>query len=246
MGRFVLSMAVPGFSFYDAGWPRIGMGAMISWVLALCIFLMFLGYVTANIAFGMMTSMHVSSIIFVLNRAAPEMSVFRRLALSLAVLLVVGQLVYASGLNWLQNHLFMPVRMGSKVFVINRASAIESIRRGDVVACQTDAVIEGMVRIRDGYILDRVLAGPEDKVEFRASTFTVNGAAAAALPLMPVQGGVVLPAKTWLIWPSLQRITRVNVPDDDIAQAVLSMAMVPREKVIGKPFRRWFWRKQIS
>src|SRR5713101_3481524 len=84
--RFLLSFAVPGFSFLDAGWKVIATAMMLGWGLAACAFLAFLGYTPANIAFGLMMSLHVSSILFVLNRIAPGMPVLRRLVLSIAIL----------------------------------------------------------------------------------------------------------------------------------------------------------------
>jgi hypothetical protein len=61
---------------------------------------------------------------------------------------------------------------------------------------------------------------------------------------MLAEGGLVLPEKTWLIWPSLRTVTRYNASEYDIGKTVLRMAQVHREQIIGKPFRHWFWREQ--
>jgi len=244
--RFLFCVLIPGFSFYHAGWKRIGQATALAWLTAACLFILLLGYNTSNVAFGLMMSMHVSSVLHLLNRALPGKNVLGRLAMSLAVLFVIGQLIYATGLNWFQNHLFMPLRSGEKVYVVNRLRSIDTLRPGDLVALHSERIGLSGVYIREGYLLDRILAGPGDDVQFEAHSFRVNGAPAARLDLMPSSGSVLVPEKTWLVWPTLDTIARNNVGEDAIAKSVLRMALVPREKIIGKPFKRWFWRDQTQ
>jgi len=112
------------------------------------------------------------------------------------------------------------------------------------VAYHSEGAGEVAIRIRGGYLLDRVIAGPEDQIGIHWCELLVNGVPFARLRLMPVVGSLRVPEKTWLIWPSLHTVTRNNVGDDVIAGSVLGMAMVPPEGIIGRPFGRWFWRKQ--
>jgi len=245
-GIFLLCVLLPGFSFYEAGWKRIGQAVVLAWLAAACVFLLFLGYVTANVAFGLMMSMHVSSVLHLLNRALPGMNVPRRLGMSLAVLFVVGQLIYAAGLSWFQNHLFMPLQSGGKVCVVNRLRPIDAVRTGDLVACHAEVTALDGVYIREGYLLDRILAGPGDEVQFDAIEFRVNGVPSARRELMPRSGWVIVPEKTWLVWPTLTTVTRNNVSEDAIAKSVLRMALVSREQIIGPPFHHWFWRDQTK
>ena len=207
---------------------------------------MWLGYAAANVAFGLMMSMHVSSIIHFLNRVSPGMALLRRLVLSLAVLFVVGQLVYATGLRWFQNHLFMPLSRHEKVYVVNPRAALGELRRGDLVAIHTERTGGAGVWIREGYSLDKVLALPGDRVTFEHNQFRVNDTVEARRPMMPTEGSLTLEEKTWLVWPTLTTVARNNVGDDAIAGAVLRMAQVHREQMIGKPYRRWFWRDQTK
>lgn len=244
--HFALGFVVPGFSFLDAGWKTLGKATMLAWVVAALVFLVRLGYGVSTFAFGLMMSMHVSSILYLHNRAFPGMRVLRRLVFSLALLFVVGQLVYASALKLCHNYLFMPLRVGEKVYVINRLHDAQSLRRGDFVACSAEAASFGNVRIRDGYILDKVIAGPRDHVEFTWDGYAVNGVPSRSLPFMPVSGTIVLPQQTWLIWPSLKTVVTVNVDPHSVSAAVLDMAIIRHEQVIGKPFKRWFWRRQVA
>ena len=112
-----------------------------------------------------------------------------------------------------------------------------------MVACRTEG-LWGQVRIHDGYLLDRIIAVPGDEIAFEPDEFLVDGARYPSLRLMPTSGRLVLREKTWLIWPSLRKITRNNVSDETIAASVLQLAMVSRDQIIGKPFHYWFFRKQ--
>jgi hypothetical protein len=241
-----LCLLVPGFSFAHAGWKWLGRGMLAAWFAAGVVFLAWLGYTTANVAFALMMSVHVSSILHFVNRVSPGMSVLRRLGLSLGILLVVGQLLYATGLRGLQNRCFMPLQSGGKVYIINRLSSVSALRRGEFVAFHSERIGSGNIWIREGYVLDRILAEPQDHVEFTPKGFRVNGVAAARLPLMLADGSLVVPEKTWLVWPTLDTVTRYNASESEIGNTVLRMAQVHREQVIGKPFRRWFWREQTK
>jgi type IV secretory pathway protease TraF len=255
--RFVLALAVPGYSFVDAGWRRVGLWMAGAWCCLALIFIVWLGYAVAGLAFGIMISLHVSSVLHALNRMTPGASIWWRLLLSVAVLIIVGQLVYASGLDLLQSRLLMPLRAGDKVVIVRPITVTAPLRRGELVACATGGTfvrgepgggrgIFGNVNIRGGHFLDRVLAGPGDRVEFTPTECRVNGTATARLPLMPATGVVVVPEKTWFVWPTLHTVTWQKVSSEVVGGAVLDIALVQREQVIGRPFKRWFWRKQTS
>ncbi len=245
--RYVLlCLLVPGFSFRHAGWPRIAAAFAAGWVMAGLVFLLWLGHTAASIAFGVMMSAHVSSVLHFLHRVAPSGSVWRRLALSLAVLFVVGQLIYATGLRWFQNHLFMPLDVNGKIYVINPRVRPAALHRGDWLAFHVERTGGGGVYIREGFVLDRVLAGPGDVVEFGREWVNINGAPQPLRPFMPSQGVRTMPENTWLVWPSLRTVQRNNVSQDDIASTVLQMAQVRHEQMIGQPYRRWFWRDQTK
>jgi hypothetical protein len=63
---------------------------------------------------------------------------------------------------------------------------------------------------------------------------------------MPVSGNTVVPENNWFIWPDLA-ITggHGNVPESTISQTMLQMANVPQSQFVGKPFKRWFGRRQV-
>jgi hypothetical protein len=61
---------------------------------------------------------------------------------------------------------------------------------------------------------------------------------------MPTAGSVVVPEKHWFVWPELAILQNRNVSEADIANTMLMMATVPETNYIGRPFKRWFGRRQ--
>ena len=236
--RHLWCFLVPGLSFREAGFKRISAAMMAAWLAAACVFLLWLGYGPATMALGLMLSLHVSSIIHLLNRTSPGAGVLRRLVFSLAVLIIVGS-VYRFGVELV----IMPLESHGKVYVVHRIPAAVGIQRGELVACRTGGTW-GTVRIHSGLVLDRVLGVPGDKVEFGNAEYRVNGVAAPRRQWMPGGGDLVVPQNTWLVWPSLDTLRQVGVSEEMISRSVLQVALVPRSGIIGKPFHRWFWRDQ--
>ena len=242
---FFMSLAWPGFSFSVSGRKTLGQGVMGVYTLTVLIFLIWLGYPVANLVFGLMISLHVSSIIFLLNHWLSELSLGRRLLFSLAILFVVSRLIYLPTLDLMEKHLAMPLRVRDRVVVANTILGSQSIKRGDWVAYHFTGGGGNGVRIRDGYGLDPVLGMPGDRVRFGPAHFEVNGQSFTRLAHMPTKGELVVPEKQWFIWPSLDTVTQRNVAEASISEAVLDSALIPEGQFIGKPFRHWFWRQQL-
>jgi hypothetical protein len=237
--EFIGCVAIPGYSFIKTRWKKVGRMILTAWIASACVFILWLGYSPAEWSFGAMMSLHVSSVLHILNRATPEFGLLRRLVLSLIVLFVVGTCFYSVALR----QVLLPLRIKDKVYVTHPIPKWATIHRGDLVAYRTFGSL-GRVRIARGYLLDRVLAAPGDKVEFTESGCSVNGAAPVRLRWMPVDESLIVPEKTWLVWPTLDMLARANVADEEIAKSVFEIALVKRAQIVGKPFRRWFWREQ--
>jgi hypothetical protein len=103
----------------------------------------------------------------------------------------------------------------------------------------------GAVRSQAGYGLEPVLAVAGDSVTFSTNSFAVNGVEHPLLPHMPNSGEVIVPEKNWFIWPELGISGHGNTSEASISDAMLRLATVPENQFVGKPFKRWFWRKQI-
>jgi hypothetical protein len=61
---------------------------------------------------------------------------------------------------------------------------------------------------------------------------------------MPVAGAWTVPEKHWFVWPELG-IGGHGMPRADLSATLLEMGTISEEQFIGKPFKRWFWRRQV-
>jgi len=62
---------------------------------------------------------------------------------------------------------------------------------------------------------------------------------------MPDSGEFIVPEKHWFIWPDLDISGHGNVRPESIKNAILELASVDETQYYGKPFQRWFGRKQM-
>ncbi len=92
-----------------------------------------------------------------------------------------------------------------------------------------------------------MLAVPGNRIRFTSRSFEINGVAHERFPRMPVEDELMVPEKCWFLWPDIAISGRGNVGEAIIGGAMLQMAVVAEKqvKLVGKPFNRWFWRRQI-
>ena len=134
--------------------------------------------------------------------------------------------------------------------IVQRGVAANSIKRGDWLAYQIagDSYMgerEQSVYLGSGIGLDPVLAVPGDRVRFTAEAMFVNDSALPHAPHMPVQGEFVMSQKVWFIWPSLDIRGGGRVPEANISGTHATHSNGPsRKQIIGRPFKRWFGRRQ--
>lgn len=245
-GAILKSVWWPGISFYLRGEKLIGVAVIGGSVLLVGVFIVWLGYPAAHVAFGLLLSAHVTSLIFLCNRWLAGMRFRGRIAFTLATLLVLGLLVYVPLRNLFQAHLLMPVRSGDRVIVVQRMTSASSVQRGDTIAYALPTIPRpNGVYVREGLGLGPVLAMAGDEIRFLTNGVAINGALHGSLPYMPQAGDLVVPEKHWFVWPDLAMNVRGNMGEAPISATLLQLASVPEENFLGKPFRHWFWRRQI-
>jgi hypothetical protein len=248
--QFLLSVAVPGFGFFTRGRFLAGGMFLAGYCLMGLLFLAALGYLAGSIGYGMLISIHAISLFYFAARWLGESTFSLRVTVALLTLLIVWGLIYAPAANFAQRHWFVPLRVGSRVMVINRAVPAGSLRRGDLVAHeilehQAGGVGERAVYLRSGLSIDPVLAIPGDRVGFTPQALTVNEVSQARARFMPVGGEFVVPEKVWFIWPNLG-INRAGAGfESSIAGTLQKTAMVSENQIIGRPFKHWFGRQQL-
>jgi hypothetical protein len=245
---FLLSLLIPGYAFVVRRERLIGRIIMASYAVLALTFVVCLGFPLANLGFGLMLSLHVSSIIFLLNPWLVETRLpFRlpfRIASGFAVLLVVGAALYTPLRNQLETKWLLPLRVNESVVIVQTFTPVRAIKRGDWMAYSLAAKRSAGLYAQEGLGLRPVLAVAGDRVHFRAETFEVNGIAAARLPHMPTAGELVVPEKSWFLWPEPAISNRGNAAESAISAAMLQWATVSETQFIGKPFNRWFGRRQ--
>jgi hypothetical protein len=241
----IVSLLIPGMALYCRGrrfWGKLVMSASLALML---IFLAGLGYPAGNLAFGCMLSLHVTSVGFLFETWLRTAGFRYRILVSVACLLVLGGLLYMPAREFVQNRWFAPLRINERVVVVHPCSA-GSVRHGDSVAYRmTGAANTEQVIAEAGFGFGPVLAGSGDQIQFEPGQFTVNGQAFPSLPGMPRSGTLVVPQKHWFIWPNVSMSGHGNVSPSAISSAMLRLSLVPEGQLLGKPYMRWFGRRQI-
>jgi hypothetical protein len=241
---FIASLVLPGYAFVVRGERLIGRAVMLSYGLLAVVFILWLGYPVGNICFGLMLSLHVSSVIFLLNPWLNEARLGFRIATGLVLLLVIGGGFYAPIRRQVETGWLMPLRIGQHVVIVQTFSSPASVKRGDWVAYALEDERGTGLYSRAGLGLRPVLAVAGAQVRFTDQTYVVNGASLPRLPHMPTTGELTVPEKNWFIWPDFDISNRGNTAEANISAAMLRLAMVPEVQFVGKPFKRWFWRRQ--
>jgi hypothetical protein len=247
----VAVLLVPGYAFYARGMRVIGRTIMLGCLFLVVIFLMWLGHPVATVAFGLLLSAHVTSVLFFLSPWLEGARIGFRMVSGLMVLAVLGGCLYTPVQYQIQNHYLMPLRLRERIVIVRTYSSAKAVHRGDWIAYElpserTAGTHEGgNVVVREGLSLGLVLAVAGDRVRFTSGGFEVNGIRSRLLPHMPTTGGMVVPEKHWFLWPDLVIRGNGNVAEATISTTMLRLATVPETQFIGKPFKRWFWRRQL-
>ena len=251
IGEMVAGFFVPGVAVWLRG-PRLcGHAALAGSVALILVFIVWLGYPAANIAFGLLISLHSTGFVYYCNPLMAGEPFQRRLAFTFLMLLAIGLLLYMPARSFIQGHWVTPLRMNGHVIVVQRSFQPRHIQRGDWVAYTFDEnnvgnnYHNGAVWLRNGMSLGPVLALAGDQVTFFTNSFLVNDILHTNLPHMPQTGALTVPENHSFIWPNLDISGHGDVGEARISSAILGLAGVDETNFFGKPLHRWFWRKQI-
>jgi hypothetical protein len=247
-GALIAAFLVPGLGVYLRGQRVLGRTALfLAGFLALT-FLIWIGCAVGNLAIGMLLSLHATGFVYYLTPLLRE-SLARRLVATVLTLVALSVLFYIPMQTILEHYGFMPLQVKGRVIVTRPIFSTRPIRPGDWVAYyipSSQQYEEGGVNVDSGMGLGQVLADPGDVVKFFAASFSVNGVTRPRLAYMPQTGTCIVPRNHWFIWPSLTMHGHGNVAEARISSTLLSVALVKKTQLIGQPFRRWFWWRQIT
>lgn len=242
-----LSFFVPGLGFYLRG-PRLyGRIALVACGLLFLIFAALLGHPLGNFAFALMISTHTSGIAYYCGPALKDWTLRNRVLLTILILTSVSCLYYGPLRDLIQSQYVIPLRINDRVVVVQQLTPMGSVRRGDWIAYQINdssgAGDDTRIHIHSGIGFGPILAVAGDAVQFSANDFSVNGVRHPALPNMPSNGSFVVAQHQWFIWPNYNVNGHGYV--NQVPSIMLKLANVSEDQYAGKPFKHWFWRKQI-
>ena len=241
----VWSLLVPGLGIYLRGYRYWGRLAMGTCALLVLIFIAGLGTVAGNLAFGLLLSIHVTSVLYAFEPWLVGERFRTRLLFSACSLLALAGLVYMPAREFVQQHWLMPLRVKGRVVVVYRLGSSQGLSRGTRIAYAYEGTRCDELVVRHGIGIGPVLALPGDRVKFGATTFEVNGVAQPSLPHMPRVGQWTVPEKHWFVWPEIGIRGHGAASREAVAAALLHVGTITETQMIGRPFKRWLWRRQF-
>jgi hypothetical protein len=211
---------VPGLAVYLRGPRHWGRAAMSGCALLLLIFVVWLGYSTANFAFGLMLSIHTTGLVYYCSPWLVGEPLRGRVLFTIGTMLLLGLCFYMPLRSVVQNHWLMPLRVGGRVMVISVRSSPDTLKRGDWAAFRCSPFGDD----ETGFVLGPVLGLGGDRVD-----------------------SLEVPENRWLLRAEFAKhylhgpFGVISTPGGVVQQ----MVIVSRGDFIGRPFNRWFFRKQV-
>ena len=252
LGGLLGSFFIPGLAVYLRGSRLWGKAALTACAVLFVCFIVWLGHPFGNYAFGLMLSIHASGFVYYSSPFLLEKDFGVRIAFTIAMLIGLGLFFYLPLRGVIQNHWLVPLNRNGHVVIVEKSAATDAVQRGDWIMYSLTGAFTGnahgaggAVQVREGFGCGPVLAVAGDQVKFSTNSFAVNGVEHPLLPHMPTSGELTVPEKDWFVWPELGMSGHGNTSEANISAVMLQLASVPENQFIGKPFNRWFWRKQI-
>jgi len=212
-GELVAGFFVPGAAVWLRGPKLWGRAALAGSGGLILFFIVWLGYPAANLAFGLLISIHATGFVYYCNPLMAGGPFRFRLAFTILVLLAIGLGYYLPIQHAIQTHWLMPLRNGNQVIIVSVRGEPASLKHGDWAAFATD----------NGVLFGPIVGLGGDQVD-----------------------SISVPENHWLIHTELaRRYYHEGIPVNYHSDIVGQLTIVSRDEFVGKPFKRWFWRKQI-
>jgi hypothetical protein len=244
VGAFCLALVLPGYAHCAFGQRQVGRAMMAGYLLGFGVVLVWLGRGPANLAMGSMISLHVISLLYLATRWPRAFTLGDQALLACVLVLVLTLGVYRPLQRAVERHLFLPLRIGERVLVVAANTPSGSVQRGDLIAYRIHGRGTGNVRLGEGFGLGRVEAVAGDTIRFGKEAYTIRGQSRPLRAYMPVGEEWVVPENHWFIWPDSSMTVAGHVAN--LAPWFQDLALVPAKDFVGKPFARWFGRRQVE
>jgi hypothetical protein len=241
-----LSLFIPSLGFWSRWHWRIAGRVSAGTIGLLGLFLIFLGTSVATIAFGLILAIHVTGVLIFFRDYLAQAQLGSRLVLIVILTLVLSLFLYRPAWTLLQTRLLMPLNVNGRTMVVNCMDNFRGMKRGDWVAFTVQDQRAGQLVMRAGYGASPVYGLPGDRVRFTRVACVVNGVPRERRPYMPDTGEIVVPREMWFVWPEYIVHYPGRANETAVTAMIMDEALVSRSDLVGRPFKRWFWRKQIS
>lgn len=231
---------VPLLGFFLASPPLVRRWAPVVFCAAALLALACIGQFASGVAVGFMAALHAFSIAEYLRAIKPSTSGFyRNLRLSGLVLTftLLGNALAPRVTSWLV------VQVGTEtgVVLVNPVDRQPPFPADTPVAVHLPRHYHNGLRLDEGLYIGRVIASPGDLVRFGPGSISINGVPRDPLRFMPDKGELRIPPGRTLVWPvDLGNRGRRGEGRMLSADALL----VPDSALVGRPYKRWFWRTQ--
>jgi signal peptidase I len=246
-------LIVPGWAHIHSGLVLRGRIFLGVFLTLLAIGLLFWGSQLGAICIGFAFSVHVSSVLDILNRQGTVR--FPSMVLtSLLAALVLGVFLYWP-IGWAASHV-AAVREYSYDSTMFRRSDVVLVnewafwsrepRPGDVVLYETNftpniqvgSAFHVQFMLRENETIERVVGGPGDHILWDHGTLTINDSPVDWTPLLPqrlpARLEIVVPENSYLILPS----TSLASNGDGSSEAWKARGLVRREQIEGMAYLR--------
>lgn len=242
----VAVVCVPGLGFRLCGYHRRALACAGFVVLCVVGCLAFLGRPASMLLGGLIAGVHAMGVVAYFRACNPQAGRWRLAGLqagwTLVFLMTVTPTLRALVSPWV-----LEVTDGRRVVLCRTKMVGAEPKEGDIVAAQlgSDRTLYGYgvqvvgehATVSPGCYLVRVVAlGRADlRVEPK------GGVALLGQPVLEVEdsprGGVGIPEGSVLVWP-----VTFNLPGGREIPAELKSFVLARERLLGRPYHRWFWR----
>lgn len=243
-GQALLGLVLPGWALVWSKRPMFGVVLGTTYCVSIPIFLIWRGYAISNLALVLMMTIHAGGIL----RLDSFSNLWMRCLTSFLVFFALAALIYRPVLKQIEKHWFVALRTSKHVVVVQTGTQ-HKIHRGDWVAYRigTDwgRYYTRPVVVRAGYSLGQVLAVAGDEITFRRDGLLVAGEKYQHRPYMPTNRTIQVQERCWFVWPEMSISGHGEVDPGQIEGSLLALAMVPEADIVGVPYKRWFWRKQM-
>lgn len=232
---------VPIYGWFLVRQRLWALGAASVYVAGLFTAILCLGWPSAGWAGGTMITLHGLGIAnyFYSGKLRPPPTHQRA---RYAIVVVLVGLVYSFAGRALLGSFVIPLQTENDVVLVDTRSRPVHPSRGDVVAYRMAEWRSGHFMLRNGLYLGRVIALPGETIAFGPGTFSVNGLSQPRRQGMPKQGKLTVPRNQTMVWPiGLNREFDYEKESADFAQRA---TLLPDSAFVGRPYKRWFLRKQ--